>query len=249
MDSAELSKRAEQIRALERKNSRNVIDIGRILREVRGGLELIGFREWIKSEFRWSHVTAYWYMRVADLFDEHEDIAENFQSSAMIMLAKRATPKTAITECIRQAKSGKLISYSVAVAVIQDHAARQGVPVPHLTKPKRFDRIVENIRGILRRWGHSVCELGEHDKARVLGIMLEFCRNELGWEPSIQIPLGDTELLNKIHEYLEVHGAARGRVIAADLGIDEKHVYATLKSPEFRCSPNGYYSMAAADCR
>lgn len=247
MNASELSGRADQIRALERKNSRNVIEIGRILRDVHSGLEMMGFREWIKSEFRWSHVTAYWYMRVADLFGKHEEISDRFQSSAMICLAKRAVPKTAIIECIRQAKAGGMVSYSVAVDVIKRHQVNQGITkTPHLTKPQAWDRLVERVRSVLKRWEQAVCELDEHEKSRVLALMLGFCRDELGWEAPKKAQKS-SDVGDKVRRYLEDFGAARGRVIAADLEIDEAAVLLALRSDEFAVNGNGYYSLKKSE--
>lgn len=110
---------ANAINAQLRQSTAAMIDIGRRLIEVR---ELLGlaFLPWIRAEFEWSLSAARDYIKIAERFGEL-DCVDAFQLHALIVLSRKHTPETAVSEAIALARSGVRVSRDVARAIVDRH--------------------------------------------------------------------------------------------------------------------------------
>ncbi len=236
MTDIELKASASRIRAILSKASRYVIDIGRELRAVQKGIEEGKFREWLNAEFEWSHVTAYHYMRAADLFGEHEELLPQFDASSLIMLSKRNIDDRAVSRCIKRAQDGERVSHCIAAGIIREYGDSL-ILVPRLPKDPAIGSFLNKVRTYFSRWSDQIAELQDEDKAQVLRFLLKFAKEELGYRPE------KNELEERIVKYLAESGTARARIIAIDLGADDSEVESALVSGPFVRSGNGYYSL------
>lgn len=100
----------DTIRALERRTSESLIEIGRSLLAVKSALPHGQFGPWLDSEFGWSWPTAGRFMRVAEAFADIRQIDE-FQPSALYALASGNVPEEIRQEYIERAASGEHIRH------------------------------------------------------------------------------------------------------------------------------------------
>ena len=114
--------RTVEIKALVKRTTKNIQEIGGKLLEVKSRLGHGEFSEWIKSEFEWSHDTASNFMRVAQRFGDNPKISE-FAPSALYLLAAPSTPEDARIEALELADKGETISHAKAKAIVERHKA------------------------------------------------------------------------------------------------------------------------------
>jgi hypothetical protein len=101
-------------------------------------------------------------------------------------------------------------------------------------------RAIQNVENM-------VGELDENDRETVLENVLNLAKT-LGFEPNraSAVTCDHPEELDKIRKYVERHGAARARVIAADLEISQSRVTKVLESSHFVHNGDGYYAVVEA---
>jgi hypothetical protein len=100
---------------------RAVIEVGKVLMEVKERLPHGGFLQWIKSEFRWSEDTAGNYMRAAREFGDNPNVSEFLAASAMYALSSPSTPPAARDEAMALVEQGVKVTGSQAKAIVQKH--------------------------------------------------------------------------------------------------------------------------------
>ncbi len=110
---------ATEIRGLVRQSTRSIVEIGQRLTKIRERIGPRAFREWCGAEFRWRLDLAGQYMAVAKVFDA-KDLVEQFQPSALFVLARRSVPEKARAKAIAEARSGKPISRKRALELISE---------------------------------------------------------------------------------------------------------------------------------
>jgi len=133
LDAAEaafVQQQTSGIRALIKRTSQDIFNIGRRLTEVKIRLGHGRFGAWLEAEFEWGLTTAWQFMKVAEAFKSSEFEDLRFGPSALYLLAAPSTPEPARQEAIARAKAGESITYTAAKKIKQKHA-------PSPTKQKR----------------------------------------------------------------------------------------------------------------
>ena len=114
--------RTVEIKALIHRTTRNLIEIGQKLLEVKERLGHGRFGEWLASEFEASQDTAERLINIAKRLGDIPHNAE-FEAKALYLLAAASTPQSARIEAITLAESGEAISHSRAKAIVERHKA------------------------------------------------------------------------------------------------------------------------------
>jgi hypothetical protein len=128
--SAFIQEQTGEIRALMKRTSQDIIDLGQRLILVKEKLAYGQFGMWLAAEFDWTSRTAIRFMNVAEKFSFDNLSKLNFDPSALYELAAPSTPETARLEAIARAEAGEPITYSTAKAIRQKHT-------PNRAKRKR----------------------------------------------------------------------------------------------------------------
>lgn len=123
-----LTQIATQIKALEKKNFRNVIEIGKLLHEASEQCEHREYLPWLKREFAWSYMTAKRYRDVFRLHDNYQigDFDQfEISISALYLVAEHidgeeAWKQTGGAAILEAAKSGR-VTYKKALEIFQKH--------------------------------------------------------------------------------------------------------------------------------
>lgn len=119
--SAFIRQQTGEIRALMKRTSQDIIDLGQRLILVKEKLGHGQFGIWLAAEFDWTSRTAMRFMNVAENFNCDKLSQLNFDPSALYELAAPSTPETARLEAIARAEAGEPITYSTAKAIRQRH--------------------------------------------------------------------------------------------------------------------------------
>ena len=134
--SAFIQEQTGEIRALMKRTSQDIIDLGQRLILVKEKLAYGQFGMWLAAEFDWTSRTAIRFMNVAEKFSFDNLSKLNFDPSALYELAAPSTPETARLEAIARAHAGEPISYSTAKAIRQKHIAN---------RPKRKPSVKQSL--------------------------------------------------------------------------------------------------------
>ena len=116
---------ANQIKALEKKNNANVVEIGRLLHEADEVCEHGAYMIWLKAEFGWSHQTSLRYRSVYDLSQNPQivDFAKlDISISALYLLADNVDWPAVRDDILLAAKRGR-VTHTVARKVVENHKA------------------------------------------------------------------------------------------------------------------------------
>lgn len=105
-----------------KRTTRNIIEIGEKLIEVKERLGHGLFGEWLRGEFALSADTAERYINVAKRLGDIPHGAE-FEAKALYLLASPSTPEEARTEALELADKGETISHSKAKEIVERHKA------------------------------------------------------------------------------------------------------------------------------
>ncbi|KAB8320093.1 DUF3102 domain-containing protein [Tolypothrix campylonemoides VB511288] len=116
-----VQQRTNEIKALMRRNSQDIIDIGQKLIEVKQHLGHGSFRNWLKFEFNWSVSAATKFMQVAQQFKCVNFTHLNITASTLYLIAAPSTPKHVREEVLKRASNGENISYTKAKAIVSQH--------------------------------------------------------------------------------------------------------------------------------
>jgi hypothetical protein len=134
---------AKAIHNLIESTAANVVQIGKRLNEAHGLVGRKHFQQWLKLEFRWTQSVASNYMSVADRFGDIGCLNQ-FQPSALYLLARRKVEHKTVAEAIKRAENGETITLSLAkeiFAKLQPVEAKQVKP----DEPRR-------LREVIKRW-------------------------------------------------------------------------------------------------
>lgn len=116
-----IQQRASEIKMLMRRNTQDIIDIGRKLIEVKKHLGHGNFQNWLKFEFNWSISTATKFMQVAEQFKDVNFNHLNITASTLYMIAAPSTPKEVRVEVLERASNGENISYTEAKKIVSQY--------------------------------------------------------------------------------------------------------------------------------
>jgi Protein of unknown function (DUF3102) len=114
-----LARYANDIRALRKRASSDIIEIGRMLIE---GKKLAGhgnWLSWLEREFQWTDDTALNYMRVHDLVKNRNfrDLS-NIPVSGLFLLAAPSTPEVAKLEAISRAEAREPVTLNTVKEIV-----------------------------------------------------------------------------------------------------------------------------------
>ncbi len=110
-----------EIKTLVHKTTRDILDIGARLIDVKAKLGHGNFTQWLDTEFGWSPKTAQNIMNVARTFHSNEIVGLKFDTSALYLLAAPSTSENAREEAISRAKTGEVITRTSAKTIINGH--------------------------------------------------------------------------------------------------------------------------------
>jgi hypothetical protein len=129
----------DRLRQLERRTGEAIIEIGRILLEVKDELGHGQFGAWINAEFGWSEPTAQRFMRVADVFQNRQ--IDGFQPSALYALASGNVAEPIREEFIERAEAGETIRHKD----VKERISQMSRHTPDAKPPQRSDHTVHRI--------------------------------------------------------------------------------------------------------
>ena len=131
-----VQQKASEIKSLLRQRAANAIEIGQKLIEAKEALGYGNYRRWLEAEFTWGKTLANDFENVAKQFADVRNV-DNFDSSALRLLASPSVPDEAREEAKALAEAGDHVSHADAQAIAAKHKpAKQDKP----TKPQPPDR-------------------------------------------------------------------------------------------------------------
>jgi len=126
-----IQQRSSEIKSLLRQRAQNAIEIGQKLIEVKEALGHGNYRRWLEMEFVWSHTIANQFENAVKQFGDVNNV-DNFDSSALRLLAKPSTPIAAVEEAKALVEAGDRVTHADAQAIVAKHK-------PQPEKPERPD--------------------------------------------------------------------------------------------------------------
>ncbi|MFB3041776.1 MAG: DUF5131 family protein [Candidatus Poribacteria bacterium] len=118
--------RTDEIKTRVKRTTRDLIEIGNKLVEVKHLLRHGTFSDWLKAEFDWTERTAQRLISVAEAFKSDKLSDLSLAPSALYLLAAPSTPKSARREALERAEHGETITHAKAKAIRAAHAAPKG---------------------------------------------------------------------------------------------------------------------------
>jgi Protein of unknown function (DUF3102) len=114
-----LARYANDIRALRKRASSDIIEIGRMLIESKKLAGHGNWLSWLELEFQWTDETALNYMRVHDLVKNQNfrDLS-NIPVSGLFLLAKPSTPEVAKLEALGRAEAGEPMTVNTVKEIV-----------------------------------------------------------------------------------------------------------------------------------
>jgi hypothetical protein len=110
-----------EIKALMRRSSKDIVDIGQRLLEIKQCIGHGSFLKWIKSEFNWSLSAATKFMQVGEQFKSVNFTNLNITASALYLIAAPSTCQPARAKVLELASSGQNITYTKAKELISQY--------------------------------------------------------------------------------------------------------------------------------
>jgi hypothetical protein len=104
-----LRQSADRIRALGRKQTEAILDIGKELKAAKDTLPHGQFTPWVTAEFGMTDRTALNYMYLADWAADKPEIISDLPPTAIYLLAAPSTPAPAKEEIVSRVKSGEIV--------------------------------------------------------------------------------------------------------------------------------------------
>jgi hypothetical protein len=115
----------DRIRLLGKQTVENIIEIGRLLTEVKQHLAHGQWLPWLHAEFSWSETTARRFMDSHALFKsaQLEDLPRLLElpPSVVAEIAPRSTPEAARAEVLAKAEAGERVTHKDAKEIIERH--------------------------------------------------------------------------------------------------------------------------------
>lgn len=142
---------AYQIKALAKRTAQDIIEIGRLLTEVKTAIGHGNFMVWTQAEFGWSQMQTARFMRVYDKFNIMLNL-DNIAPTALYKLSEPGTPDRARAEAVRLAQDGEYVSVSKADEIIAeyktDRALYSSDTNEWYTPRHLLQRVIETMGGI-----------------------------------------------------------------------------------------------------
>ena len=115
-----------EIRALMRRATQDIFEIGQKLTEIKQKLGHGNFLDWLEAEFSWTERTARRFMSVAEQFADKSDTMTDldFAPTALYTLASPSISSEARDEAIERAKAGEFISAKKAEEIKQKYSSK-----------------------------------------------------------------------------------------------------------------------------
>ena len=110
---------------LIKRSTRDLIDIGRSLIEVKNKLEHGQFYLWLETEFSWTYRTANRFMNVAEKFEPEQLLDLNILPSALYELSAPSIPEAAREEALSRAEQGEKINLDVVKEIKNKYSPRK----------------------------------------------------------------------------------------------------------------------------
>jgi hypothetical protein len=132
-----------EIRALMRRATQDIFEIGTKLREIKAKLGHGNFLTWLEAEFSWTERTARRFMSVAEQFANKSDLVSDldFAPTALYTLASPSLPEEARVEAIEIAKTGEFISAKKAEQIKQKYYSK-------VVKSKKQSKIADDVASV-----------------------------------------------------------------------------------------------------
>jgi hypothetical protein len=119
-----IAERAEAIHALARRTAQGIVDIGRLLAEVKERVGHGQFLSWIDHEFDWSQPTAWRFMNVYEQFKLCNLNNLSIDVSALYLIAAPRTPEPVRHAVLEQAEQTH-VSFSDVKRIIREERAKR----------------------------------------------------------------------------------------------------------------------------
>lgn len=120
-----IQRKAKEIQKRVRRAKQDILDIGRLLIEVRSVLEHGQFESWLGQEIAWSPRTAYNFIYVYERFGDITNFAKmEMDISAAYLLAAPKTPQVIVDEFLNRAQSGERITFKTVRRELMDEKLR-----------------------------------------------------------------------------------------------------------------------------
>jgi Protein of unknown function (DUF3102) len=120
-----IQRKAREIQKRVRRAKQDILDIGRLLIEVRSVLDHGQFESWLGQEIAWSPRTAYNFIYVYERFGDITNFAKmDMDISAAYLLAAPKTPQVVVDEFLNRAQSGERITFKTVRKELTDGKLR-----------------------------------------------------------------------------------------------------------------------------
>ncbi len=122
----------DRLHVLERKTGEQIIEIGKILIQVKVDIPHGRFLPWLEAEFGWSQQSASNFIRVAEHFGKLPNFS-NFAPSALYALASNTVPAAIRKEFVAKAEAGEKVTHKdvkARIATKDIDAVRQSMYKP-----------------------------------------------------------------------------------------------------------------------
>lgn len=113
--------RTAEIKVLVKRSAEDLVEIGRMVTEVKAHLGHGNFSAWREAEFRWSERTTQNLMAIYEKFKSANFADMHIATSAMYVLAAPSTPEDALQEAIERAENGERITHSLAKEIVMQY--------------------------------------------------------------------------------------------------------------------------------
>ena len=110
---------AREIQKLLEKSAESVVQIGKLMTQVKERLSPAVFIAWVECEFGWGPSVATNYMQAARVFGDL-DCLKQFQPSPICTLARKNIPEAVVKKAIKLARDGELITFTVVSKLLKE---------------------------------------------------------------------------------------------------------------------------------
>ena len=172
-----LMEKAQEIRRLTKRTTRDIINIGLYLIEVKAQLGHGNFLNWIDGEFGWGYTSSSRFMNVAHKFKFATVENLNIFPTALYELAAPSTPEPATEEVLGRARQGETITRKIVQEVKEKHQSSakkspKGREKQDFEVPSQLSKRDDEKRGMILPLRASSSENKQQtaDKPQILSI-------------------------------------------------------------------------------
>ena len=159
--------KTKSIRLLMHRTTKSILEIGRVLAEVRDVIRRKHFSAWLEAEFSWSAATADKWIRLNKMFGDL-DCVDQFRIESLLHLSRKHVNEQAVSEAIDLARSGVRVTVKRAnklvakyqpdrpatTDVTRDLLHRIGNYINHTTQtltPEQIESIADELVRVAER--------------------------------------------------------------------------------------------------